>query len=49
MSGHGHGRNACVALEVEDAHRYFAEWSQRVTVNGQPRDEEWDARTTWTA
>lgn len=41
----GHGRNACVALEVEDADRYYAEWSQRVTVDGQPRDEEWNART----
>lgn len=41
----GHGREACVALEVEDTDRYYHEWRQRVTVNRPPRDEPWGART----
>jgi uncharacterized glyoxalase superfamily protein PhnB len=41
----GHGRNACVALEVADADRYFAEWSARVAVLRAPHDEPWGART----
>ena len=41
----GHGRNACVAIEVDDADRYYDEWRQRVKVDGEPRNEEWDART----
>ena len=41
----GHGRNACVALEVEDADAYHREWSERVAVGGPPRDEPWGART----
>jgi catechol 2,3-dioxygenase-like lactoylglutathione lyase family enzyme len=41
----GHGRNACVALEVNDADAYYREWSARVAVLRPPRDEEWDART----
>jgi catechol 2,3-dioxygenase-like lactoylglutathione lyase family enzyme len=41
----GHGRNACVALEVEDADRYFREWSRHVAVLRPPRDEPWGART----
>lgn len=41
----GHGRAACVALEVEDADAYYAEWSARVPVLRAPRDEEWGART----
>jgi len=41
----GHGRNACVALEVEDADRYYEEWSRRVRVLRPPRDEAWGART----
>jgi hypothetical protein len=28
----GHGRNACVSLEVDDADAYFEEWSQNVDV-----------------
>jgi hypothetical protein len=28
----GHGRDACVSLEVEDADRYYEEWRQRVEV-----------------
>jgi catechol 2,3-dioxygenase-like lactoylglutathione lyase family enzyme len=41
----GHGRNACVSLEVEDADAYYREWSAKVDVRGPPSDEEWNART----
>ena len=41
----GHGRHACVALEVNDADAYYREWSARVATLRPPRDEEWDART----
>jgi catechol 2,3-dioxygenase-like lactoylglutathione lyase family enzyme len=42
---HGHGRNACVSLEVEDADAYYREWSAKVDVLRPPSDEEWNART----
>ena len=41
----GHGRHACVSLEVNDADAYYREWSARVPVLRPPRDEEWNART----
>ena len=41
----GHGRNACVALHVDDADRYYDEWSSKVNVLRAPKDEEWGART----
>lgn len=41
----GHGREACVGLEVEDADAYYSEWSARVPVLRAPRNEEWGART----
>ena len=41
----GHGRNACVSLQVEDADAYYREWSAKVAVLRPPRDEDWDART----
>lgn len=41
----GHGRNACVSLQVDDADAYYREWSAKVTVLRAPRDEEWGART----
>ena len=41
----GHGRDACVSLEVDDADAYYREWSAKVAVLRPPRDEEWDART----
>ena len=41
----GHGREACVSLEVDDADAYYQEWSAEVAVLRPPRDEEWDART----
>lgn len=42
---HGHGRNACVSLQVDDADAYYREWSKKVTVLRAPKDEEWGART----
>lgn len=41
----GHGRHACVSLQVDDADRYHEEWRTRVTINRPPRNEEWGART----
>jgi catechol 2,3-dioxygenase-like lactoylglutathione lyase family enzyme len=41
----GHGRNACVSLEVDDADAYYREWSANVPVMRPPRDEDWGART----
>jgi catechol 2,3-dioxygenase-like lactoylglutathione lyase family enzyme len=41
----GHGREACVSLEVESADRYYDEWSRRVSVMRPPRNEEWGSRT----
>jgi catechol 2,3-dioxygenase-like lactoylglutathione lyase family enzyme len=41
----GHGRDACVSLEVDDVDAYFAEWNARVEVLRPPRDEPWGART----
>lgn len=41
----GHGRNACVALHVDDADRYYREWSSKVKVLRPPKDEGWGART----
>lgn len=41
----GHGRNACVALQVDDADAYYREWSAHVRVLRPPHDEAWGART----
>lgn len=41
----GHGRNACVSLQVNDADAYYREWSAKVAVLRAPRDEDWNART----
>jgi uncharacterized glyoxalase superfamily protein PhnB len=42
----GHGRDACVSLEVESADAYYAEWTKRgVDVKQPPKNEEWGART----
>ncbi len=41
----GHGRNACVALQVDDADAYYHEWSAKVDVLREPKDEPWGART----
>jgi uncharacterized glyoxalase superfamily protein PhnB len=41
----GHGRSACVALQVHDADAYYREWSVKVDILRAPKDEEWAART----
>lgn len=41
----GHGRNACVSLEVNDADAYYHEWSSKVAVLRPPHNESWGART----
>ena len=41
----GHGRDACVSLIVEDADKYYQEWSSKVPISQPPRDEYWNART----
>ena len=41
----GHGRNACVTLEVESADRYYDEWRDKVAIDRPPRNETWGART----
>jgi len=41
----GHGRGACVGLEVNDADAYYREWSAKVDVLRPPKDEPWGART----
>jgi predicted enzyme related to lactoylglutathione lyase len=41
----GHGRNACIALHVDDTDEYYREWSSKVAVLRLPRDEPWGART----
>lgn len=41
----GHGRDACVGLEVDDADALHAEWSACVEISQAPRDEPWGART----
>lgn len=41
----GHGRNACVSLEVDDVDAYFEEWSPKVDVLRPPKNEPWGART----
>lgn len=41
----GHGREACVSLEVADVDAYYEEWSAKVKVLRAPKDEEWGART----
>lgn len=45
ISGSGHGRDACVALQVEDTDSYYNEWSAKVRVLRAPKDEDWGART----
>jgi len=41
----GHGREACVALHVDDVDRYYQEWVSKVVVQRGPKDEDWGART----
>lgn len=41
----GHGREACVALEVADADAYYEAWKGRVEIRRPPMNEPWGART----
>ncbi|MFY9622361.1 MAG: glyoxalase superfamily protein [Pyrinomonadaceae bacterium] len=41
----GHGREACVSLQVEDADAYYDEWRDRVEIRRPPKNEPWGART----
>ena len=41
----GHGRDACVSLQVDSADAYYEEWRERVEVKRPPRNEFWGART----
>jgi len=41
----GHGRDACVALEVDSVDAYYEEWSPKVQVLRAPHNEEWGSRT----
>ena len=41
----GHGREACVSLQVDDADAYYEEWRTRVEIGRPPKNEEWGART----
>ena len=42
----GHGREACVSLQVDSADAYYDEWKERgVAIRQPPKNEPWDART----
>ncbi len=41
----GHGRNACVSLEVDSADKYYTEWRAKVPIKRAPQNEYWGART----
>jgi len=41
----GHGREACVSLQVESADTYYDEWRHRVEIRPPPKNEDWGART----
>lgn len=41
----GHGREACVSLEVEDADAYYETWKPHVEIRRPPKNETWGART----
>jgi predicted enzyme related to lactoylglutathione lyase len=41
----GHGREAVVSLQVDDADAYHREWRDRAEQITAPRDEKWGART----
>jgi catechol 2,3-dioxygenase-like lactoylglutathione lyase family enzyme len=41
----GHGRNACVSLEVEDADRYYNAWKGNVQIETPPANQWWGGRT----
>ena len=37
----GHGRHACVSLEVEDADAYYNDWKDKVEMQRPPMNEYW--------
>ena len=41
----GHGREACVSLQVDSADAYYDEWRERVQIRRPPKNESWGART----
>jgi uncharacterized glyoxalase superfamily protein PhnB len=41
----GHGREACVSLQVESTDAYYDEWRERVEIRRPPKNEPWGART----
>jgi uncharacterized glyoxalase superfamily protein PhnB len=41
----GHGREACVSLQVDSADAYYNEWRDKVEIRREPKDEPWGART----
>lgn len=41
----GHGRDACVSLQVESADAYYDEWREKVAIRRPPTNESWGART----
>ena len=41
----GHGREACVSLQVESTDAYYDEWKSRVAIRQPPKNEVWGART----
>ena len=41
----GHGRDACVSLQVDDADAYYNEWRSKVEIRRPPSNEPWGART----
>lgn len=41
----GHGRDACVSLQVESADAYYQEWQDKVEIRRPPMNEPWGGRT----
>jgi len=41
----GHGRDACVYLDVDDADALYGEWSANIDIADGPADQPWGART----
>jgi uncharacterized glyoxalase superfamily protein PhnB len=41
----GHGRAACVCLEVADADAVYHQWKAKTPISDIPKNEEWGART----
>jgi uncharacterized glyoxalase superfamily protein PhnB len=41
----GHGRDACVYLDVNDADTLYQEWQSRVEIRRPPENQPWGSRT----